>query len=80
MEYDHITAYLTLCQIAFKNNTTIDRVIIEIEDAIAEAYDNALITGNSSVLARWNSIPSKNQIPSAIELVSYLGKKIKSAL
>ena len=80
MEYDHIAAYLTLSQVALKSNTTTDQIIREIEDVISESYACALKTGNQQVLARWKAIPSTNQLPSAIELVAYLGEKARTAL
>ena len=68
-------AYRILLQVARKENTTIDDVINEINIAIAFAIATSVADGNQSAMSRWKTIPCKDAIPNALELIAYLGER-----
>ena len=70
-------AHSAVCKIAEKEGIPADQVIRCIDDAIQEAYFTAQRENNQEILLRWREIPCKGNLPSALELVDYLAKKIK---
>ena len=78
MEKRQWEAYHALRQVAKKEGISVQQVILDIEEAITEAYFTAKKEDDQPVLERWNAIPSKGEIPTALELVAYLGDKLQS--
>lgn len=75
---DKLRAYSALLQTAQKSGITIEQAIAEIEFSINEAINTAKANNNQAALNQWKLIPCKNEYPTALELIAYLGEKIKS--
>ena len=70
-------AYHVLHRVAQMEEIPVQQVIRDIEDAIQEAYLSAKEGNNQEVLARWHEIPCEGEIPSALELLTYLSEKCR---
>ena len=77
MNCEKWNAYYALRQVAKKEGISVQQVIQEIDVVIGEAYSAAKKGKDLEVLARWDLIPCKGEIPTALELVAYLGAKCR---
>ena len=59
---------------AIQNGIPLETVIREIEKAIAAAYQSA--QKDPAALEKWRKIPCKGEVPSALEMISYLGEVV----
>ena len=64
-------AQAALLTVALQKGIPLEAVIQEIDTAIAAAYQTA--QKNPASLDKWKRIPCKGEIPTALEMVSYLG-------
>ena len=65
-----------LKETARRQGITEAQVVSEIEESIEEAISQARKEKNDKVLAQWEQIPCKGDVPNAYELVAYIGGKI----
>lgn len=70
-------AYHALRKVAKMEGISVQEVVRNIEDVIKEAYSTAQKENDLQVLERWKDIPCENEIPTAVELVTYLGDRLK---
>ena len=77
MKYSHWSAVQALLEVAQREGLTLEDVVQSIDEAIHQAYFTALKEGNQDVIDRWKAIPSAGEIPSAVELVAYLGCQVR---
>lgn len=66
-------AYAALVELAKQENLPVETVIKDIESAIKEGYESSLAKNNYIALEAWRKIPSAGELPTAIEMVAYLG-------
>ena len=59
---------------AKKHGVSYEKVVTEIEFAIADAVETARRNNDTEKLAMWAAIPSKGDIPTAKEMVIHLMK------
>lgn len=69
-------AYKALEQVALKMGITVSEVIFEIDEAILAAYSKAKESNNVELLRKWQKIPRKGEIPTAVEFVDYMSKRL----
>lgn len=53
-----------------------DQVVREIEEAILDAYSSAQKNNDRATLDQWADIPCEGHLPTALELITYLGNKV----
>ena len=75
MDNQQWRAYHALRKVAQMEGITVQQVIRNIDDAIREAYSSAKDENNQEVLKRWKEVPCEGELPTALELVAYLGEK-----
>ena len=71
-------AYNALVKLAISQNISVEKVIEDIEIAIREGYEATVKSGDKIALAMWNQIPRVGKLPSAVEMVAYMGETIFS--
>ena len=79
MYQKHLKARIALAKIAKRESIPVAQVMEEIETAILEAYTSAHKANDQATLDKWAEIPSEGQIPSALELITYLGEKVHNS-
>ena len=67
---DYIRAQNALEGVALAHGVSVQTVIQDIEEGIAEAVR----TDDPVVLARWKMIPCEGKTPTAVELIAFLGE------
>lgn len=70
-------AHRVLEEVARKNGTTVEEVIRNIEEGIDEAIDKAIRENNVAVLEEWAKIPCVGNRPTAAELITCLGERLR---
>lgn len=53
------------------------QAVLEIEYAISEARRKVYEENNRDAIALWEQIPSAGGVPTAYELIAYLGEKVE---
>ena len=74
---DYCRARKALEEVARRDGITLEEVVYEIEDCIAEAIENCKQQNNKVALRKWASIPRTGETPNAFELVAYIGNKVR---
>ena len=77
MNRNDAQAYRALTKIARREGIPVEQVISEIEKAIRAAYLSAQNSGDQAALERWAEIPCEGNLPTALELITYLGDKVR---
>ena len=72
----HARAHRALTEIARKEGIPVDQVVREIEEAILDAYSSAQKNNDRATLDQWADIPCEGHLPTALELITYLGNKV----
>ena len=75
MDNQQWRAYHALRKVAQMEGISVQQVIRNIDDAIREACSSAKDENNQEVLKRWKEVPCEGELPTALELVVYLGEK-----
>lgn len=65
--------------VARKYGVSESEVVKEIEDTIAETLETIRRENNYEAMAKWQKIPCAGEVPTAYELVAYLGGKLIQA-
>lgn len=69
-------AYKVLQKVARQKGITVEQVIHDIDFAIADAWERSNQENNIAAIQEWQNIPSVGSVPTAVELVAYLGEKV----
>ena len=77
MDNQQWRAYHALRKVAQMEGISVQEVVQNIDDAIKEAYSTTKDENNQEVLKRWKEIPCEGELPTALELVIYLGAKCR---
>lgn len=76
MHKKYARAHKALTKIALREGKPVEQVIKEIEKAIADAHSSAMKNNDLATLEKWAAIPSEGHLPTALELITYLGNKV----
>ena len=61
---------------ARRQGIPLEEVICEIESAIEMVITQARRERDEQILAQWEKIPCKGDVPNAFELMAYIGEKV----
>lgn len=70
-------AYNAIREVAGKEGVTVDCVVRDMELAIREAWLRAKRNDDRAALSAWAEIPCEGALPTALELVAYLGERVR---
>lgn len=68
--------YRTLEELAKQQNTTVEKIIAEIDECIQDAIATVKNNHDLQAMKKWKKIPSVGEIPTAVEFVTYLGEEL----
>ena len=68
--------YNSLEKVAHREGISLAEAVFEIESAISVAYQNAKHSNDITRIKLWYEIPSKGDIPAAVELINYISNRV----